>query len=72
MVLVPDRNPVNGNADINDALNNLFNHQNTPPFVSRFLIQRLVTSNPSPQYINRVANVFKNNGQGVREIWLQS
>ncbi len=64
--LVPDRNPVNGNADINDALNNLFNHQNTPPFVSRFLIQRLVTSNPSPQYINRVANVFKNNGQGVR------
>ena len=64
--LVPNRNPVNGNADINDALNNLFNHQNTPPFVSRFLIQRLVTSNPSPQYINRVANIFKNNGQGVR------
>lgn len=64
--IVPNRNPVNGNADITDALNNLFNHQNTPPFVSRFLIQRLVTSNPSPQYINRVANIFKNNGQGVR------
>jgi uncharacterized protein (DUF1800 family) len=63
---VPNRNPVDGDADITDALDNLFNHQNTPPFVCRFLIQRLVTSNPSPQYINRVANVFKNNGQGVR------
>jgi uncharacterized protein (DUF1800 family) len=64
--VVPNRNPVNGIADITDALDNLFNHSNTPPFVSRFLIQRLVTSNPSPQYINRVANVFINNGQGVR------
>ncbi len=64
--VVPNRTPVDGKADIADAINNLFNHQNTPPFVSRFLIQRLVTSNPSPSYINRVANVFKNNGQGVR------
>ncbi len=64
--VVPNRNPVNGIADITDALDNLFNHPNTAPFVSRFLIQRLVTSNPSPQYINRVANVFINNGQGVR------
>lgn len=64
--VVPNRNPVDGNADITDALNHLFNHPNTPPFISRFLIQRLVTSNPSPQYINRVANVFINNGQGVR------
>lgn len=64
--VVPNRNPVDGNADINDALNNLFNHPNTPPYVSRFLIQRLVTSNPSPAYIERVANVFINNGQGVR------
>jgi uncharacterized protein (DUF1800 family) len=63
---VPARNPVDGNADISDALDNLFQHSNTPPFVSRFLIQRLVTSNPSPAYINRVANVFINNGQGVR------
>ena len=64
--VVPNRNPINGNADITDALNNLFNHTNTPPFVSRFLIQRMVTSNPSPAYINRVANVFINNGQGIR------
>lgn len=63
---VPNRNPVDGNADISDALDNLFNHSNTPPFVSRFLIQRLVTSNPSPAYINRVAQVFINNGSGVR------
>ena len=64
--VVPNRNPVNGIADIQDAIDNLFNHSNTPPFVSKFLIQRLVTSNPSPSYINRVANVFVNNGQGVR------
>jgi len=64
--VVPNRNPVNGNADITDALNNLFNHPNTPPFVSRFLIQRLITSNPSPAFIQRVSNVFINNGQGVR------
>lgn len=63
---VPNRNPVDGNADIMDAIENLFQHSNTPPFVSRFLIQRLVTSNPSPAYIQRVANVFINNGQGVR------
>jgi uncharacterized protein (DUF1800 family) len=63
---VPNRSPVYGNADISDALNNLFNHPNVPPFFSSFLIQRLVTSNPSPSYVSRVANVFVNNGQGVR------
>ena len=35
-------------------------------FVSKQLIQRLVTSNPSPAYIQRVAEVFENNGVGVR------
>ncbi|AVP95845.1 hypothetical protein C7S18_00920 [Ahniella affigens] len=44
----------------------LFNHPNTAPFISRQLIQRLVTSNPSPEYIERVATVFENNGSGVR------
>ncbi|HEY3756433.1 MAG TPA: DUF1800 family protein [Opitutaceae bacterium] len=44
----------------------LFNHPNTAPFVSRFLIQRLVTSNPSPGYIYRVAQVFANDGTGTR------
>jgi uncharacterized protein (DUF1800 family) len=48
------------------ALDTLFAHPNVPPFVSRQLIQRLVTSNPSGAYVRRVAAVFANNGQGVR------
>ena len=63
---VPNRVPVDGVADINDALQNLFDHPNTPPFVCKRLIQRMVTSNPSPAYVNDVANVFINNGSGVR------
>ncbi len=52
--------------DLKDTLDDIFNHPNVGPFVSRQLIQRLVTSNPSPGYIYRVASVFNNNGQGVR------
>ncbi|MBV8503422.1 MAG: DUF1800 family protein [Paucibacter sp.] len=48
------------------TLDGLFNHANVPPFVSRQLIQHLVTSNPSAAYISRVAQVFANNGSGVR------
>lgn len=48
------------------VLDRLFNHANTPPFVSRQLIEHMVTSNPSGPYIERVARVFANNGQGVR------
>ena len=48
------------------ALDTLFNHPNTAPFFSRQLIQRLVTSNPSPAYVTRVATAFANNGKGVR------
>src|SRR5499427_2259612 len=48
------------------ALDGLFNHPNLPPFVSKQLIQHLVTSNPSPAYVARVAAVFANNGSGVR------
>ena len=64
--VIPDRNPVDGDADIQDALDNLFNHQNVGPFIGKQLIQRLVTSNPSPAYISRIAAVFNDNGQGVR------
>jgi uncharacterized protein (DUF1800 family) len=53
-------------SDMKTALDNIFNHANVPPFVSYRLIQRLVTSNPSPAYVQRVADVFSNNGQGVR------
>ncbi|MGF1703728.1 DUF1800 domain-containing protein [Photobacterium makurazakiensis] len=52
--------------DLELAIDMLFNHPNTPVFVSRILIQRLVTSNPSPAYIARVASAFRNNGEGVR------
>lgn len=52
--------------DIDDALDNLFNHPNTAPFISRLLIQRLVKSNPSSRYIDAVASAFENNGAGVR------
>jgi uncharacterized protein (DUF1800 family) len=52
--------------DLKAALDNLFLHPNVGPFISHQLIQRLVTSNPSPQYIERVASVFNDNGQGVR------
>ena len=52
--------------DLDDALEVIFNHPNVGPFIGRQLIQRLVTSNPSPAYIGRVAGVFANNGSGVR------
>ncbi len=55
-----------GLADINMAIDNLFNHPNVGPFIGRKLIQRLVKSNPSPQYIARVASTFNDNGAGVR------
>ena len=48
------------------ALDALFNHPNVGPFIGRQLIQRLVTSNPSPAYVSRVAQAFNNNGAGVR------
>ena len=48
------------------TLDGLFNHPNVPPFVSKQLIQHMVTSNPSPAYVQRVATVFANNGAGVR------
>jgi uncharacterized protein (DUF1800 family) len=53
-------------GDLNIALNTLFNHPNAAPFFCKQLIQHLVTSNPSPAYVNRVANIFIDNGSGVR------
>lgn len=55
-----------GQADLKVALDTLFNHPNAAPFFGRQLIQRLVSSNPSPAYIGRVAAAFANNGSGVR------
>ncbi len=53
-------------AALKTALDTLFNHPNTAPFFGKQMIQRLVTSNPSPAYVARVAAAFVNNGQGVR------
>ncbi len=55
-----------GEQDLSDALDNIFNHPNVGPFIAIRLIQRLTTSNPSPGYIRRVAEVFNDNGRGVR------
>lgn len=55
-----------GEQDLTAALDNIFEHPNVAPFVSTRLIQRLVTSNPSPGYVRRVATVFNNNGSGVK------
>ena len=68
VILKNDTIPANqlGLDDIDEAINVLFNHQNVPPFVSYRLIQRLVKSNPTPNYVERIANVFIDNGNGVR------
>jgi uncharacterized protein (DUF1800 family) len=55
-----------GTKDLQDALDNVFNHPNVAPFISKQLIQKLVTSNPSPAYIRRVAERFNNDGNGNR------
>jgi uncharacterized protein (DUF1800 family) len=53
-------------GDLAAALQNIFNHPNVGPFITKQLIKRLVTSNPSPDYVGRVAAVFADNGSGVR------
>ena len=52
--------------DLDGAIDILFNHPNVGPFIATRLIRALVTSNPSPGYIARVAAAFNDNGQGVR------
>jgi uncharacterized protein (DUF1800 family) len=63
-VTVPANTP--GPAALKIALDTLFNHPNVGPFFAVQMIQRMVTSNPSPAYVQRVATVFNNNGAGVR------
>jgi uncharacterized protein (DUF1800 family) len=55
-----------GTRDLQLALDALFTHPNTAPFVAKALIKRLVTSNPSPAYVYRVAQKFENDGNGTR------
>ena len=55
-----------GVAAVKTALDTIFAHPNVPPFISKQLIQRLVTSNPTAAYVGRVSAVFADNGKGVR------
>jgi uncharacterized protein (DUF1800 family) len=55
-----------GMQDLDAALDNIFAHPNVGPFIAHRLIQRLTASNPSPDYIRRVAQRFNDNGRGVR------
>lgn len=63
-VTVPGNTP--GPQALKIALDTIFTHPNVGPFIGRQLIQRLVTSNPSNDYVARVASAFNDNGQGVR------
>ena len=65
-VTIPASGSPDPNGDLKIALDTLFNHPNLPAFFSKQMIEHLVTSNPSPAYVNRVAQVFKNDGTGVR------
>jgi uncharacterized protein (DUF1800 family) len=55
-----------GALDLQQALDNIANHPNVGPFISKQLIQKLVTSNPSAAYVQRVATTFNNDGTGKR------
>lgn len=55
-----------GQQDLENALDNVFAHSNVGPFIATRLIERLVTSNPIPGYVERVASTFNDNGSGVR------
>ena len=65
-VTIPASGTPDPDGDLKIALDKIFNHPNLPAFFSKQMIQHLVTSNPSPAYINRVAQVFKNDGTGTR------
>jgi len=54
------------NESLRIAMDTLFNHPNVGPFFGKQMIQRLVTSNPSPAYVTRVSAAFNNNGSGIR------
>jgi uncharacterized protein (DUF1800 family) len=62
---VIDNPAPNCGADIAQLLTILADHPNVAPFLSRQLIERFTTSNPTPAYIERIANVFVDNGHGL-------
>ncbi|MDR3388769.1 MAG: DUF1800 family protein [Rudaea sp.] len=71
-VMTPNTIPSNQTCaqDVGDELNFIAGHSNVAPFISRQLIQRFVTSNPSPAYIERVSTVFTNSGGDLGDVIL--
>jgi uncharacterized protein (DUF1800 family) len=65
-VTIPTQSNPDPVGDLKVGLDTLFNHPNLPPFFCKQMIQHLVTSNPSPAYVGRVAAVFQDDGTGVR------
>jgi uncharacterized protein (DUF1800 family) len=65
-VTIPAQDTPDPKGDLKVALDTLYNHPNVGPFIAKQLIQRLVTSNPKPAYVARVAKVFNDDGNGVR------
>lgn len=66
-VVIPPQTTANPTASLKVALDALASHPNVGPFIGKQLIQRLVTSNPSPAYVRRVANVFVSSGGSMKE-----
>ena len=64
--VIPAGEAADPKGDLTRALDVLFDHPNTGPFIAKQLIQRLITSNPDSDYVARVANIFADNGSGVR------
>jgi len=65
-VTIPAQDTPDPKGDLKIALDTLYKHPNVGPFIAKQLIQRLVTSNPKPAYVARVAKVFEDDGNGVR------
>ena len=64
--VIPVQTQSDPTGSLRTAMDTLAAHANVGPFIGRQLIQRMVTSNPSPTYVRDVARVFANNGAGVR------
>lgn len=63
--VAPNTNAQCAQSDLTITMDNIFNHPNVGPFIGKQLIQHLVTSNPSPAYVERVARVFNNDCDGL-------
>ena len=63
---IPDGNDKNTSSGLDAAINVVFNHPNVGPFIAKHLIKHFVTSNPTPGYIERIARVFNDDGNGER------